>query len=288
MTRSTALDTLLSIIPADVQKAASLHELDDSVLLVMALAHERGIGRYSKWVAYVASLPPQPSCGYSIEVRPYILDAIAAYDDLNLDVQGWPAELVKATSNADKIAESLDDLYGPYLTSPEGVTSLDNIKWALCHVASRAIAGSEKHGALRLVPLVDLINHDVNAAGYVEATGKERIHKGDFLDSREDLSGAFVVRSMRLGRHKPLRKGQELLVNYNVPSYSPLDWLVSMGFVPPERWGRWQKIEAVLPRVRTDGPFAARSRQRSRDAEREWKEKEPELLEHLKSLDLLT
>jgi hypothetical protein len=254
----------------------------------MALAHERGIGRYSQWVAYIASLPPQPSCGYSIEVRPHMLDAIAIYEDLKLDVQGWPTELVKATSNADIIAESLDSLYGAYLSTPSDVSSLDNIKWALCHVSSRAIAGFEKHGVLRLVPLVDLINHDVNAAGYIEVTGKERIHKGDYVDAREDLSGAIAVRSMRLGRRKPLRVGQELLVNYNVPSYSPLDWFVSMGFVPPERWGRWQKIEPVLPRVRTDGPFTARIRQRSREAEREWKEKEPELLEHLKSLDLLT
>lgn len=43
-------------------------------------------------------------------------------------------------------------------------------------------------------------------------------------------------------------------MNYNVPGYSPLDWFVSLGFVPPERWGQWTKIDAALPRVRQNGP----------------------------------
>lgn len=287
MTRTTALDTLLSLVPTSVQKTANLHELDDSVLLVMALAHERGVGRFSRWVPYVASLPPQPSCGYSIETRPYMLDAISAYGELGTDVQGWPGELVRATSYADKMAESLDDLYGEYLSTPKDVSSLDNIKWALCQVASRAIAGSEKHGALRLIPVVDLINHDFFASGYVELSGKERLQKGDYVDATEEEGGDFVVRSMRHGRPKPLRKGQELMVNYNVPTYSPLDWLVSMGFVPPERRGKWQKLEPVLPRVRSDGPFASREHQRKRNEEppNPLKEREAEILEYLRSLD---
>jgi hypothetical protein len=49
---------------------------------------------------------------------------------------------------------------------------------------------------------------------------------------------------------------QELLVNYNVPYYTPLDWFVSAGFVPRERWGAWVKRDAVLPQVRRDGSFA--------------------------------
>jgi hypothetical protein len=61
-----------------------------------------------------------------------------------------------------------------------------------------------------------------------------------------------VVRSLRHGRRKALKKGQELLVNYNVPHYSPLDWFVSLGFVPSERQGQWQKVDAALPRVRQD------------------------------------
>ena len=50
--------------------------------------------------------------------------------------------------------------------------------------------------------------------------------------------------------------GQELLVNYNVPHYGPLDWLVSVGFVPPERWQPWEMIESALPKIRRDGPFS--------------------------------
>jgi hypothetical protein len=79
-----------------------------------------------------------------------------------------------------------------------------------------------------------------------------RIAHGDFVEATEDDAGTFVVRSLRHGRRKALKKGQELLVNYNVPHYSPLDWFVSLGFVPPERQHKWQKIDPALPRVRTD------------------------------------
>ena len=131
------------------------------------------------------------------------------------------------------------------------MTPSSTIQWALCHVASRATAASEKYGALRLVPIIDMINHDVNAGPFEELTGKESVQKGDFIDAKENDAGAFVVRSAQHGRKKSLRIGQELLVNYNVPNYSPLDWFVSMGFVPPERTGKWTKVENVLPRTRT-------------------------------------
>ena len=72
------------------------------------------------------------------------------------------------------------------------------------------------------------------------------------MEASEDDAGTFVVRSLRHGRRKALKKGQELLVNYNVPHYSPLDWFVSLGFVPPERQTQWQKVDAALPRVRQD------------------------------------
>jgi hypothetical protein len=45
------------------------------------------------------------------------------------------------------------------------------------------------------------------------------------------------------------------MANYNVPGYSPLDWFVSMGFVPPERWHKWQKIEPALPRLQNKSPL---------------------------------
>jgi hypothetical protein len=66
----------------------------------------------------------------------------------------------------------------------------------------------------------------------------------------ESNEGAFVVRSLRHVRRKALQPGQELLVNYNVRHYSALDWFVSLGFVPPEWYEKWQKMDAPLPRIR--------------------------------------
>eukprot|EP00980_Cylindrotheca_fusiformis_P001473 scaffold345_cov134-Cylindrotheca_fusiformis.AAC.84 len=257
MTRSVAMETLLPRISAEVQKKANVHELDDAALLTLLLAHERGVGKYSRWLPYIASLPLEPSCGFSKKLRPYLLDSIHALrEELGLDVSGWPGELLKATQYAERITNALVKDYGSSLQHPKDVSAQENIEWALCQVASRAIAGSQKHGSLRLIPLADILNHDSNAAGFVELTGKERLDNGQFLDATtEEDSGAFVVRSRRHGRRKALKVGQELLVNYNVPHYSPFDWFVSVGFVPPERWGKWQKIESALPRIRRDGPF---------------------------------
>ena len=258
MTRSVALDTLLPLIPADVQRKASIHELDDAALLVLHLAHERGVGRYSRWLPYIASLPLVPSCGYSRELRPHLLDSIRAYkEELGLDVNAWPSELLKATQYAERVANGLSRDYGSYIQHPKGVTAVENIQWALCQVASRGTAGSQTHGSLRLVPMADLVNHDASAGGFVELTGKESFDKGDFVNATEDDTGAFVVRSLRHGRRKALKVGQELLVNYNVPQYSALDWFVSLGFIPPERFKQWQKLGPGLPRVRRDSPLGA-------------------------------
>lgn len=256
MTRAVALKTLLPLVPADVQRKASIHELDDAALLVLLLAHERGVGKFSRWLPYIASLPLVPSCGYSRELRPHLLDSIQAYsEELGLDVNAWPNELLKATQYAERVANGLARDYGSYLQHPKGVSAVENIQWALCQVASRGTAGSQAHGALRLVPLVDLVNHDASAGGFVELTGKESFEAGDFVNATEDDAGAFVVRSLRHGRRKALKVGQELLVNYNVPQYSALDWFISLGFVPPERFKQWQKLSSGLPRVRRDGPF---------------------------------
>jgi hypothetical protein len=209
MTRTVALDTLLPLIPADGHRKDPLQELDDAALLVLLLAHERGLSRASRWLPYIASLPTEPSCGYSSKLRPYMLDAVAAYGgELGVDVSGWPRELAKAGKYAEKIASGLSGDYGNYIRSPPGVSVYNSLQWALCQVASRATAGSEKHGSLRLVPLMDLINHDASAGGFVELTGKERLENGDFVNTTEEDSGTFVVRSLRHGRRKPLKKGQ--------------------------------------------------------------------------------
>ena len=257
MTRAVALETLLPRISTEAQRKANIHELDDAPLLTLLLAHERGVGRYSRWLPYIASLPLEPSCGYSTNLRPYLLDSINALKaEVGLDVNGWSTELQKATQYAERIAQSLARDYGAFIDHPSGTSAVDNISWALCQVASRGIAGSQKHGALRLIPLMDMINHDSVAGSFVELTGKEQLKNQDFVDANEEDSGAFVIRSLRHGHRKSLKVGQELLVNYNVPHYSALDWFVSLGFVPPERWAKWQKMDAALPRIRRDGPFA--------------------------------
>jgi hypothetical protein len=258
MTRQSGLATLTELIPPEVLNRTPLEDLDDSAILVLYLAHERGLSRASKWLPYIASLPKEPSCGYSTTMRPQLLDSLLVMSDqIGIDVQGWPTELSKAARYADTIAAALAKDYGNYLRTPPGMTPVKNIQWALCQVASRATAGSEKHGSLRLLPMLDQLNHDATSGGFVELTGTERLEDGDFLDATELDSGAFVVRALRHGRRRALKVGQELTVNYNVPHYTPLDWFISMGFVPPERWGPWVKVDSVLPRVRRDGPFNA-------------------------------
>lgn len=81
---------------------------------------------------------------------------------------------------------------------------------------------------------------------------KYTIENQDFVEATEEDGGMFVVRSLRHGRRKALRPGQELMVNYNIPHYSPLDWFVSMGFIAPERQQPWQKVDAALPQIRRD------------------------------------
>jgi len=246
MTRSVALQTLLPLIPDDVQRSKGILELDDAALLAVLIAHEKGVGRYSKWVAYLATLPKEPSCGYSRRLRPFMLDAMAAYrDELGVQTHGWAEELLRATKHADNIVIALNASFGEYIETPADTTSEETIRWALCHVASRATAGSEKHGHLRMIPLLDLINHDEHAGMFEELTGEEQMDHGSFIDAVENDSGAFVVRSMRYGRLKPLSMYQELMINYNAPSYTPLDWFVTSGFVPPEKRTPWRRMDPI-------------------------------------------
>ena len=58
--------------------------------------------------------------------------------------------------------------------------------------------------------------------------------------------------------------------------------MTSLGFVPPERWASWQKINPVLPKVRRDGPFA----EESVPTAQAWREQGPALLQHLKNSEL--
>lgn len=252
MTRRMALQTLTSLLPPDVHQRAPIHELDDAALLVLLLAHERGLGKKSKFHPYIATLPIQPSCGYSPAMRNQALQTIDLMGiELGMDVVGWPVEISKASDRAQMIADGLTKDYGAYIATPAGTSTFSVIQWSLCQVASRGTAGSEEYGALRLVPMADMVNHDVDTGGFIELNGKERLQNDHLLDADEKDAGAFVVRSIRHGRRRPLKLGQELLVDYHVPSYSPLDWFLSLGFVPPERMVKWAKTSAHFQKERT-------------------------------------
>ena len=248
ITRSTALEILNNILPEEIIQN-QLGVLDDAFVLAILLAHERGLGDSSRFWPYIATLPPRPTCAIYPASRQSVVDVVTALSvEMGTDVVGWPSEISKAAEVAERIVNSLSNQYKVFLATPPGMHLIDTLRWALCHVASRAIAGRESHGRLRLVPMMDLINHDAAAGKFHEIVGNETNSDTDFaLHAEESDSGAFVVRSRRHGRNKPLKKGQELMADYNVPKYSPLDWFINMGFVPPERTGKWTMLEAGLP-----------------------------------------
>jgi hypothetical protein len=287
MTRYSALKALRKVIPEDVQRRVPLDDLDDFALLTLALAHERGRMHDSMYWPYIASLPVQPSCGYSPALRSKTMETIASLGFLmGLDVNGWPTEIIKVYDYSERISSALAKDYGLYLAVPKNVQVVSLLQWALCQVASRAIGGRaldpvsgkpitgtgrdgiSERKSLRLVPMVDLINHDIRAGmlqelyhddSETEQTARpHHSHSLELEDGRvythvkETEQGTYIVRNLRDGQAVALAQDQELLINYNVPEYSALDWFITMGFVPPERMGRWVKIEGVLPKIRVE------------------------------------
>jgi hypothetical protein len=272
ITRFTALKKLRSLLPPEVESRAPLEDLDDFILLALQLAHEHGCGRESPFHSYIATLPLTHQCGYAPSLRTSALDVISTMgEQYGLDVNGWPAELHRAFNYADQIVSSLTQTYGSYIAIAKGVSVHNVLHWSLCHVSSRAIGGKEldpktgqpivgrtKKKSLRLVPLLDLINHDVTAGMVHELLPISKTKNSSlpwedgvhYSNIQENERGAFVIRNMRHGKHLPLTKGQELLINYNIPEYSALDWFLLMSFVPPERMDRWVKVESAFPRVR--------------------------------------
>ena len=258
MTRDVALETLGPLLPPDVARRAPLEELDDGIILALLLSHERGRGRESLWYPYIATLPPEPLCGYWPRYRSAAFDAITTLGlDIGTDVNSWPDEVLKASDHADRIARALNADYGRFLETVYGATSYDSIRWSLCQVFSRAIGGHSEHGNLRLIPVLDMVNHYLHASPSKELNGHESYdHEkksvatqhdfSDWVDAEESDAGTFVLRNTLYGKHKPLRKGQELLANYNVPHYSPLDWFINLGFVPRERMQRWEKLKPAF------------------------------------------
>jgi len=254
ITRKTALNMLLDLISSgknvpSTQLLTHLEEMDDPFLIALYLAHERGLGINSRIWPYIATLPLRPTCALHWGWRQSVVDVVTAMAvEMGTDVQGWPNEISKAAEMSERIVGTFSRAFSEVLAKRPGVEDItENIRWALCQVASRGVAGNEAHGSLRLIPMMDMINHDAAADKFTELTGKERMEDGFFLDADENHAGTFVVRSQRHDERKPLRRGQELMANYNVPSYSPLDWFLNMGYIPPERAGKWTMLEAGLP-----------------------------------------
>jgi len=81
MTRSVAMQTLKSLIPIEKRKTAPLNDLDDAALLVLLLAHEKGKGPESRFLPYIVSLPKDPTCGYSPDMRNKAIDIVATLLD---------------------------------------------------------------------------------------------------------------------------------------------------------------------------------------------------------------
>lgn len=242
MTRPLALKTLFPLFPSELMNQKPIAELDDAILLTLLLAHERGKGLKSKFKPYIDTLPNQPECGYSRMLRQDAERIISIMADLGLNVSGWPEELNKARARAKLIAESISETYGAYIAREANESSHGSIEWALCHVASRATAGSTRYGALRMIPIVDMINHNIDSGRILEVKSFDNVYDGSL---RNKSPGSIYVSSMRHGILKPLKKQQELLVDYNVPMYSPLDWFISLGFVPPERYAPWKKVPSA-------------------------------------------
>mmetsp|Transcript_4968 Transcript_4968/g.11847 ORF Transcript_4968/g.11847 Transcript_4968/m.11847 type:complete len:201 (-) Transcript_4968:290-892(-) len=109
MTRDLALSTLMEVIPPMVLVDAPLLELDDSALLVLLLAHEYGLGKNSKFLAYIEFLPTwQESgggCGY---------ENVQDFRQLPTGVE--PEEIDMAQQYSGVSLAGMTGDYGEYLT----------------------------------------------------------------------------------------------------------------------------------------------------------------------------
>mmetsp|Transcript_4967 Transcript_4967/g.11846 ORF Transcript_4967/g.11846 Transcript_4967/m.11846 type:complete len:341 (-) Transcript_4967:269-1291(-) len=252
MTRDLALSTLMEVIPPMVLVDAPLLELDDSALLVLLLAHEYGLGKNSKFLAYIEFLPTwQESgggCGY---------ENVQDFRQLPTGVE--PEEIDMAQQYASRVSLGMTGDYGEYLAQDAWPKEWKDepalaLRWALCVVSSRATAANRRAGdndsgtGVRLIPLVDLANHRKASGGFIELSGNERIMYDDFMDATSDDTGSFVVRSTwKCGTSRvDLEKGDEITVNYNLPGYQAVDWFVSLGFVPAELSSSTMKANGEL------------------------------------------
>ena len=241
LTRQLALSTLTPLMPPNVLQALPLDELDDAALLVLLLAHEKGLGKKSKFKAYIDTLSDSvdgAGCGWASE---------GAHDFRKLPREVEPEDVEAGLAYANRVSTGMASDYGDYLAKSawpkawKGETS-NALLWGLCTVSSRGTAANQKPGdseggtGIRLVPLADMANHDLLSAGFIELSGGERIANGGFVDASSSDAGSFVIRSVWGAdwKTKELDVNDEITVNYNLPYYGAVDWYMSLGFVPPE------------------------------------------------------
>lgn len=93
--------------------------------------------------------------------------------------------------------------------------SAEGYVWALALIQSRSIF---VNGSLRLVPLMDFLNHDDDADEISDGT-----------------MGTFgTIRGSQLVTHKQYKAGEEIFCSYGPKSAA--DYLLEHGFCPPQAW----------------------------------------------------
>jgi len=227
LTRNLALETLTPLIPDTVLEEAPLVTLDDAALLVLLLVHLRGSSS-KKWLPFLASLPEEPGCGWWGDDADGITKRKVYQHIISEDVITGSRQYVGRVSNG------MAGDYGPYLAQKYWPKTWKGeaaraIEWALCIVSSRGTAASPTTGggSTRLVPLADMFNHNLQSDGFFELTEDEINSQAD-----EPYEGSFIVK--RKAGIDGILPGEEITVDYTLHGYSPEDWFLSHGFVPPE------------------------------------------------------
>ena len=230
ITRNLALETITPLIPDDVLSMAPLQTLDDAALLVLLHVHLRGASsKKDKWYPFLTSLPDSPGCGWWSDDEDDSIKKIKVYEHIiSNDV------VVGSRQYVGRVSTGMDGDYGHYLAKKYWPKKWNGeaasaIEWALCIVSSRGTAASPSlgGGSTRLVPFADMFNHNLQSDGVFEIDENE-INS----EAGESLLGSFEIRR-RTGIDGSL-PGEEITVNYSLWGYSPEDWFLSHGFVPPE------------------------------------------------------
>lgn len=215
-------------------EARSLLGLDDGALCVLWLAREVSHMADSEWEPYLRSLPDELSNGWALANPDVYLKEV--FGD-TIDLGAWLKATDEGAKYVDKVSSGLHKDYGGFL----GI-SKDALVWALGMVSSRSMGGEK--GA-RLVPLLDLVNHNETAAPFtsfnaLEYNDVERSSRS--VEERRDAARRVEGDDWSLWSFdsdnqtpRPLRPGDELLANYFCPEdYSPFDWWLNAGFIPIE------------------------------------------------------